>query len=94
MKDGLGVLSLMKPYKLVLDDDLLPSPLLVKKMLSLDQTIVGVYGKANVPKASRYEMLTDHWCVNAKVDFLVGSIVMVKQEAVNYKRRFNEISKS
>ena len=49
-------------------------------MLSLDQTIVGIYGKANVPKASRYEMLTDHWCVNKKVDFLVGSIVMVKQE--------------
>ena len=73
-----------EPYKLCLDDDLLPSPLLVRKMLSLDQTMVGIYGKANVPKASRYEMLTDHWCVNAKVDFLVGSIVMVKQEALNY----------
>ena len=72
-----------EPFKLILDDDLLP-PALGEKMLSLDQTIVGIYGKANVPKASRYEMLTDHWCVNAKVDFLVGSIVMVKQEALNY----------
>ena len=53
-------------------------------MLSLDQTIVGIYGKSNVPKASRYEMLTNHWCVNAKVDFLVGSVVMVKQEALDY----------
>ena len=73
-----------EPYKLILDDDLLPSPLLLKKMLSLDQTIVGIYGKSNVRKASRYEMLTDNWCINAKVDFLVGSAVMVKQEALNY----------
>lgn len=70
-------------YKLVIDDDLLPSPLLIRKMISLDQTMIGIYGKANVSKASRYEMLTDKWCVNAKVDFLVGSIIMVKQKALD-----------
>lgn len=70
-------------YKLILDDDLLPSPLLIKKMLNLKQTITGIYGKSNVSKASRYEMLKDHWCVDAKVDFLVGSIIMVKQEALD-----------
>ena len=70
-------------FKLVLDDDLLPSPLLIRKMLNNNQTIVGIYGKSNVFKASRYEMLNDHWCQAARVDFLVGSVVMVKQEALD-----------
>ena len=35
--------------------------------------MVGIYGKSNVKKASRYEDLVDHWCVEATVDFLVGA---------------------
>ena len=32
-------------YKLILDDDLLPHPLLIKKMYDMQEDIVGIYGK-------------------------------------------------
>ena len=70
-------------YKLVLDDDLLPSPLLVRKLIQRDQPLVGVYGKSGVEKAKKYKDLRDHWCKNSRVDFLVGSVMMVKQEALD-----------
>jgi len=70
-------------YKLVLDDDLLPSPLLIRKLVHRDQPLVGVYGKSGVEKAEKYKDLRDHWCKNSRVDFLVGSVMMVKQEALD-----------
>lgn len=72
-----------EPYKLILDDDLLPSPLLVRKLVQRDQPIIGIYGKSGVEKAKKYKDLRDHWCKNSRVDFLVGSVVMVKQEALD-----------
>lgn len=70
-------------YKLLIDDDLLPHPLLIKKMYDMKQDIVGVYGKTNVKKAKNYFQLNDHWCENKKVDFLVGSVIMVKQDSLD-----------
>jgi len=70
-------------FKLVLDDDLLPSKSLIDKMLKLNQPIVGVYGKSQVSTANSYLELNDHWCIDADVDFLVGSVILVKQSALN-----------
>ena len=71
-------------YKLILDDDILPHKKLIDKMIELDEPIVGIYGKSNVSKANSYQDLIDHWCVDAEVDFLVGSVILVKQSALNF----------
>jgi hypothetical protein len=52
-------------------------------MLNLDQPIVGIYGKSGVSKANSYLELKDYWCVDADVDFLVGSVILVKQNVLN-----------
>lgn len=70
-------------FKLIIDDDLLPHPLLIKKMYDMKQDIIGIYGKTNVSKAKNYLQLTDHWCKNKEVDFLVGSVIMIKQDSLN-----------
>ena len=72
-----------EPYKLVLDDDLLPSIDTIKRMYKKNEPMVGVYGKSNVDNATSYSDLTDHWCVDADVDFLVGSVVLIKQSALD-----------
>jgi hypothetical protein len=72
-----------EPYKLILDDDLVPSPLLVRKLVQRNQPLVGIYGKSGVEKAKKYRNLRDHWCKHARVDFLVGSVMLVKQEALD-----------
>lgn len=78
-------------FKFILDDDILVHPDDIIKMKKLDQTMVGIYGKSNVSKASRYEDLVDHWCTEAKVDFLVGSGIMVKQSELD--KIFDKIDK-
>ena len=70
-------------YKLILDDDLLPHPLLIKKMYDMQQDMIGIYGKQGVSKAKHYKQLKDVWCMAAQVDFLVGSIMMVKQSCLD-----------
>jgi hypothetical protein len=72
-----------EPYKLVLDDDLLPSIDTIKRMYKKNEPMVGIYGKSNVDKATSYSTLIDHWCVDAAVDFLVGSAVLIKQSALD-----------
>ena len=76
----------IEDYKLILDDDILPSKTLVEKMLKLNQPIVGIYGKSGVVNAGSYLDLNDHWCVDADVDFLVGSVILVKQNVLNLIR--------
>jgi hypothetical protein len=72
-----------EPFKLILDDDLVPSPLLIQKLKRRNQPLIGIYGKSGVDKAKKYNDLRDHWCNNSRVDFLVGSVLMVKQEALD-----------
>ena len=69
-------------FKLIIDDDILPSPQLVKNMLKSNLPITGVYGKRGVSFATSYNELEDAWSVG-NVDFLVGSIILVKQSALN-----------
>ena len=69
-------------FKLIIDDDILPSPQLVKNMLKSNLPITGVYGKRGVSFATSYNELEDAWSVG-KVDFLVGSIILVKQSVLN-----------
>ena len=69
-------------YKLIIDDDILPSPKLVKNMLKSNLPITGVYGKRGVSFATSYNELEDAWSVG-NVDFLVGSIILVKQSVLN-----------
>ncbi len=73
-------------FKLIIDDDILPSKILVDKMLNLNEPIVGIYGKSNVVNSKSYEELGDHWCVDTDVDFLVGSVILVKQSVLNLIR--------
>lgn len=70
-------------FKFIIDDDLLVHPQDIIKMRALDETMVGIYGKSNVSKASRYEELEDHWCHHAEVDFLVGAGNLVRQKELD-----------
>lgn len=70
-------------YKLVLDDDILPSLSIIERMKSFNDPVVGIYGKSGIESATSYSELEDHWCVDKNVDFLVGSAVLVKQSALN-----------
>jgi len=70
-------------FKLILDDDFLPSPLLIKKMMLLNTPIVGIYGKTGVAKAESYLQLKDCYLKNDRVDFLVGSVMLVKQKVLD-----------
>lgn len=75
--------SYPEDFKLILDDDILPHKNLIDKMLRLDEPILGIYGKSGVAEAKSYLELKDHWCVDASVDFLVGAVIMVKQNILN-----------
>jgi len=90
-----------EPYKFIIDDDLLPHPSLLKKIYNKNLPIVGVYGKSGVSTANSYDELKDHWNKDAKVDFLVGAVNLVKQSAldliqkdiekIGYPKRGNDI---
>ena len=69
-------------FKLIIDDDILPSPQLIKNMLKSNLPITGIYGKRGVSFANSYNELEDVWSVG-DVDFLVGSIILVKQSVLN-----------
>ena len=70
-------------FKFILDDDLLPHPSLLKKMLKLNRPICGIYGKSKVETSNSYSQLQDHWCEDSLVDFLVGSVILVKQSSLD-----------
>ena len=69
-------------FKLIIDDDILPSPQLIKNMIKSNLPITGIYGKRGVSFANSYDELEDVWSVG-NVDFLVGSIILVKQSILN-----------
>ena len=70
-------------FTFTIDDDILPHASLVKRLYEKNLPIVGIYGKTNVEKANSYSDLIDHWCVDAKVDFLVGSVILVRQSILD-----------
>lgn len=70
-------------FKLILDDDMLPSLSLIERMKNLNEPIVGIYGKSGVTQSKSYTELEDHWCLDDYVDFLVGSVVLIKQSALD-----------
>lgn len=78
-------------FKVVIDDDLLPHPSLIAKMIHLNEPLVGIYGKTNVENATNYHELVDHWCENIEVDFVCGAVVCIKQSVMN--KIFNDITK-
>ena len=69
-------------FKLIIDDDILPSPQLIKNMIKSNLPITGIYGKRGVSFANSYDGLEDVWSAG-NVDFLVGSIILVKQSVLN-----------
>ena len=73
-------------FKLILDDDILPHKNLIDKMLKLNTPITGIYGKSGVINSNSYQELKDHWCVDDYVDFLVGAVILVKQDVLNLIR--------
>tara|TARA_R110000803_G_scaffold115813_5_gene184418 strand:+ start:4221 stop:4883 length:663 start_codon:yes stop_codon:yes gene_type:complete len=76
-----------EPYKLVLDDDLLPSIDTIKTMYKKNKPMIGVYGKSGVSSSNSYSDLNDHWCTDSIVDFLVGSVVLIKQAALDLVKK-------
>ena len=74
-------------FKLILDDDILPHKTLIDKMIKLNEPISGIYGKSGVTNAKSYLELKDHWCIDSTVDFLVGAVIMVKQNVLNVIRQ-------
>tara|TARA_R110001583_G_scaffold24_2_gene226 strand:+ start:132 stop:773 length:642 start_codon:yes stop_codon:yes gene_type:complete len=71
-----------EPYKLIIDDDILPSPTLIKNMLKSKLPITGIYGKRGVNTSNNYNELEDVWSTG-EVDFIVGSVILVKQSILN-----------
>lgn len=71
-----------EPYKLILDDDFLPSISLIKEMVKANLPITGIYGRRGVDFVKRYEDLEHCWA-STEVDFLVGSCILVKQSLLN-----------
>tara|TARA_R110002074_G_scaffold292651_1_gene464347 strand:- start:183 stop:824 length:642 start_codon:yes stop_codon:yes gene_type:complete len=71
-----------EPYKLIIDDDILPSPTLIKNMLKSKLPITGIYGKRGVSTSNNYNELEDVWSTG-EVDFIVGSVILVKQSILN-----------
>lgn len=69
-------------YKIILDDDILPSITLIKNMVKSNLPITGIYGKRGVNTANAYNELEDVW-EPKEVDFIVGSCVLVKQSVLN-----------
>ena len=69
-------------YKLILDDDILPSPTLIKNMLKSKLPFTGIYGKRGVSNATNYLELKDVW-KSEEVDFIVGCCILVKQSLLN-----------
>ena len=69
-------------YKIILDDDILPSPTLIKNMVKSGLPITGIYGKRGVDTASAYNELEDVW-EPEEVDFIVGSCIFIKQSILN-----------
>jgi len=69
-------------YKLIIDDDILPSFDLIKRLLTSKEEITGIYGKTGVQKANNYLQLKDIW-KEQEVDFLVGSCILIKQTLLN-----------
>ena len=55
----------------------------MQKMYNKQVPIVGVYGKSGVESANSYQELIDHWNEDAKVDFIVGAITLIKQSALD-----------
>ena len=69
-------------YKLILDDDILPSPTLIKKMVESNLSFTGIYGKRGVATANTYNELEDVWKPE-EVDFIVGACILIKQSLLN-----------
>lgn len=72
-----------EPYKLVIDDDILLSLSVIKKMIQKDELMVGIYGKNGVSESNNYAELENVWLEDKKVDFLVGSAILIKQVALD-----------
>ncbi len=51
-------------------------------MLKSNSPITGIYGKRGVSTSNSYNELEDVWS-DGEVDFLVGSIILVKQSVLN-----------
>ena len=69
-------------YKLILDDDILPAPSLIKNMIKSNLHFKVIYGKQGVSSAKNYGELKDVWNTG-EVDFIVGSCVFIKQSVLN-----------
>ena len=90
-----------EPFKLVLDDDILLSPKSIKKLCEQNHNMTGIMGYTGVNNSKNYFELNRVFNENKKVDFLVGSAIMIKQSCLdaimpdllnsNYPKRGDDI---
>ena len=90
-----------EPFKLVLDDDILLSPKSIKKLCEQNHNMTGIMGYTGVNNSKNYFELNRVFNENKKVDFLVGSAILIKQSCLdaimpdllnsNYPKRGDDI---
>lgn len=71
-----------EPFKIILDDDFLISPESIKSLIDKNKPISGIMGYNNVNNASSYSELRRVYNEDSVVDFLVGSVICVKQDSL------------
>ena len=73
-------------YSIILDDDICPTKHCIHKLRKTikeyPKSLVGIYGKNNLKSATKYEELTDVWCVDKQVDLCIGSCLIVKNQSL------------
>ena len=72
-----------EPFKVVLDDDILISPRTVEKLINNCVHIVGIFGYSSVNRSKNYFELERFWNERGRVDFLVGSVICVRQSSLD-----------
>ena len=70
-------------YKLILDDDMLVHPNSIPTLIDNCEHITGIMGYKGVNKANNYFDLSRVFNSEDSVDFLVGSVIMVRQSSLD-----------
>jgi hypothetical protein len=72
-----------EPFKIVLDDDILVNPRTIEKLVNNCVHISGIFGYSSVNRSKNYFELERVFNERSAVDFLVGSVMCVRQSSLN-----------
>jgi len=72
-----------EPFKIVLDDDMLVNPRTIEKLVNNCVHRSGIFGYSSVNRSKNYFELERVFNERSAVDFLVGSVMCVRQSSLN-----------